>query len=102
MKTSRGARYDAYHNGEIHYNGKPCKNCGNTLKFTSNYSCVLCESKRKKKLESKVYKSWINSERGRMNLAKLKKTNHKLIKKLNRLSDDQLVQLEEYLDNLLT
>ena len=41
-RQGRGARYDAFHNGQIHYNGAPCKKCGNTLRYTTNYSCIVC------------------------------------------------------------
>ena len=54
MRNQRGARYDAYHNGQIHYNGAPCKKCGNTLRYTTNYSCVLCESKRIKRKNKNI------------------------------------------------
>lgn len=38
----KSARLDALHKGEKWYDGKPCKNCGETKKFTSNCCCVEC------------------------------------------------------------
>jgi len=98
-RQQRGARYDAYHNGQIHYNGAPCKNCGNTLRFTTNYSCVLCESKRIKK-KNKEYKTWIGSEKGRMGLATFKKKD--IFDKISMLSDEQINRLEKNIDLMLT
>jgi len=71
---NRGPRYDAYHEGLPHYNGKPCKNCGTTLKFTSNWSCVTCGTMRVKNRDPKIYKTWAKSEKGRITLATFKKT----------------------------
>jgi len=31
------------------YNGRPCKNCSNTVKYTSTQSCVLCTRRHTKK-----------------------------------------------------
>lgn len=31
--------------GAVHYDGAPCKGCGNTLRYTSTYSCVKCLQK---------------------------------------------------------
>jgi hypothetical protein len=33
-------------NGEKKYHGKPCKNCGSTLKYTCGMHCVECLLKR--------------------------------------------------------
>ena len=63
-RQGRGARYDAFHNGQIHYNGAPCKKCGNTLRYTTNYSCIVCESKRIKR-KNKEYKISLNFMKSR-------------------------------------
>ncbi len=99
VRQGRGARYDAYHNGELHYNGSPCKNCKTTLKFTSNYSCVYCQSKAIKR-KNKEYKRWQGSEKGRMGLATFKKKD--IIDKIALLSNDQIEDLEKKIDLMLT
>ena len=71
---NRGARYEAYHNGDVHYNGKKCKNCGTTLKFTINWSCVLCTADRNKTRDPKIYKRWHQSELGRKTIATFRTT----------------------------
>tara|TARA_A100000171_G_scaffold51712_1_gene66919 strand:+ start:676 stop:1002 length:327 start_codon:yes stop_codon:yes gene_type:complete len=96
---NRGARYDAYHRGLIHYNGAPCKKCGNTLRFTTNYSCINCESKRIKR-KNKVYKTWEKSESGRMGIATFRKED--IVKKIEQLSGEQLTELEKKIDMMLT
>jgi len=47
-----------------HYNGRPCKNCQSTLKFTVNQSCVACTTQRTKDRDPEVYKRYIKSEKG--------------------------------------
>ena len=45
-RQGRGARYDAFHNGQIHYNGAPCKKCGNTLRYTTKveqWTSEICQ-----------------------------------------------------------
>lgn len=32
--------------GMKHYHGKPCKNCGETLRFVISADCVSCNRKR--------------------------------------------------------
>ena len=71
---NRGPRYEAYHNGDVHYNGKKCKNCGTTLKFTINWSCVLCTAGRNKTRDPKIFKKWKHSELGRKTLATFRTT----------------------------
>jgi len=71
---NRGPRYEAYHNGDIHYNGKPCKTCGTTLKFTINWSCVLCNKKMTRERSPAVFKKWAQSELGRKSIATFRTT----------------------------
>lgn len=39
-------RYDAALRGSLHYEGRPCRACGATTKYTSTSQCVPC-TKRK-------------------------------------------------------
>ena len=36
-------RRKAAQHGQRHYTGKPCKACGETLRYTSNAGCVACQ-----------------------------------------------------------
>lgn len=36
-------RRKAAQQGSRHYTGKPCKACGETLRYTSNAGCVSCQ-----------------------------------------------------------
>jgi len=36
-------RRKAAKHGERHYTGKPCKACGNKVRYTSNAGCVQCQ-----------------------------------------------------------
>ena len=46
MKSNRQLAIDA---GENKYHGHPCKNCHETLRYTSSFSCVICMAARNKK-----------------------------------------------------
>lgn len=35
-------RIKAAEQGQTHYQGKPCKTCDNTLRYTSTGNCVQC------------------------------------------------------------
>lgn len=41
-----GKRKHAIANGDKHYDGTPCKNCGTIKKFVSSYGCVKCSEDR--------------------------------------------------------
>lgn len=41
-------RQKAAEHGETTYDGKPCKNCGNTLRYTLNASCCHCANEQSK------------------------------------------------------
>lgn len=60
-------REDAARNGNITYQGRPCKNCGQTEKYVLSASCVSCTKKN-----ATTYN---------------KKTNERL-KELRRLADE--------------
>lgn len=50
--SKRGARYEAILEGEVRYDGRPCRNCGTTTKFTLSGACVECN--RRKCAENRV------------------------------------------------
>ena len=57
-------REDAIINGDKHYNGRPCKRCGDTLKFVSGWNCVACTTQRTKDRDPEVFKRYIKSDKG--------------------------------------
>lgn len=57
-------RKEAIEAGQTHYDGKPCKNCGETLKFVTGYSCVRCVGERTKSRSGEVYSKYLNSPKG--------------------------------------
>lgn len=57
-------RKEAIQNGSKHYHGKPCKVCGETLKFVTGYSCVRCVTERTVNRDSEVSKRYIKSDKG--------------------------------------
>ena len=57
-------RREAIEKGENQYHGKPCKSCGDTLKYVSNWGCVACITQRTKDRDPEVYKRYIKSEKG--------------------------------------
>ena len=40
------ARQIAKDNGDMFYEGKPCKKAGHTMRYTKNRVCVLCQTDR--------------------------------------------------------
>lgn len=57
-------RQEALNSNVKVYDGKPCKNCGSTLKFVSSYGCVECTTKRTLARSPEVYKRYIKSPQG--------------------------------------
>ena len=47
-------RIQAARKGERKYQGKPCKKCGETLRYTINSACVACTLKAKEKDASAI------------------------------------------------
>lgn len=41
---------------EKHFNGKPCRKCGNTTRYISNKVCVTCSAKHSRKYREKNLK----------------------------------------------
>jgi len=41
-------RMGAAMRGEIHYEGGPCRKCGQTLRYTANATCVACAKETSK------------------------------------------------------
>lgn len=41
------------------YHGRPCKNCGETLKFRSCRTCVACNRERSRRIQSRRYEDHI-------------------------------------------
>lgn len=44
-KSSSLSRAEARQNGQVYYQGKPCKNCGGTHRYVSSCTCVTCQSR---------------------------------------------------------
>lgn len=42
-------RIEAAKKGEKRYQGKPCKSCGDTVRYTTNSACVSCTLKAREK-----------------------------------------------------
>ena len=47
-------RIEAAKNGQRKYTGKPCKACGETLRYTINAACVACTNKAKGKNDDAI------------------------------------------------
>lgn len=45
-------RQQAIQEGRTTYEGRPCKNCGTTLKNVSDWGCVECNKQRAKRMQS--------------------------------------------------
>lgn len=64
------SRKVALQHGDRHYHGKPCKNCSNILRYSSNGECVECKNARSKKSSpdrSDYFREWRESNRDRAN-----------------------------------
>lgn len=55
-------RQEAIEAGNKTYQGKPCKNCGNTEKYVSSYGCVICCSTRN---DAEYIKEYSKSEKAK-------------------------------------
>lgn len=49
-------RLNAQLEGRLHYHGKECKACGETLKYVNNYRCVFCTHDEVRKQQRKPRK----------------------------------------------
>lgn len=67
------SRKQALQNGEKIYHGKPCKNCGTTAKFTSNWGCVKCAAERNENPD--VRKRYEQSDKGKRVRKKINASN---------------------------
>ena len=81
-------RREAIEKGENQYHGKPCKSCGDTLKYVSNWGCVACIAQRTKDRDPEVYKRYIKSEKGQKWLKEFRRSEtwHNVQNKWNRKS----------------
>ena len=61
-------RQIAIDNNESTYHGKPCKKCGNTLRYTSMTGCVSC-TKENSSIRNKtgIQKEYIQKNREKIN-----------------------------------
>jgi hypothetical protein len=67
-------RQIASENGEKFYDGKPCKKCGNTLRYTSMTGCVSCTKENSvKRFENGNVKEWVQKNRESVNAYNRKK-----------------------------
>jgi len=51
--ASSGARLAAAANGCIHYDGMPCRQCGNVMRYTRSSMCVHCTREKQNKARRK-------------------------------------------------
>ena len=81
-------RREAIEKGENQYHGKPCKSCGDTLKYVTGYNCVACITQRTKDRDPEVYKRYIKSEKGQKWLKEFRRSEtwHNVQNKWNRKS----------------
>ncbi len=69
-------RQVASEKGEKFYDGKPCKKCGNTLRYTSMTGCVNCTKENSiKRFENGNVKEWVQRNRERVNASNRKRYN---------------------------
>jgi uncharacterized Zn finger protein (UPF0148 family) len=69
-------RQIATEKGEKFYQGKPCKKCGNTLRYTSMTGCVNCTKKNSiKRFENGDVKEWVQKNREKVNASNRKRYN---------------------------
>ena len=47
-------RMKAAREGKTHYNGQPCKTCGETYRYTSTAQCVACNKVKTEAQREKV------------------------------------------------
>ena len=85
-------RQYAIENNQSTYNGKPCKKCGGTLRYTSMTGCVAC-TRENSFIRNKtgIQKEYIEKNR--------KKINSYNRKAYNSLSDDQ--KKEKFLKSIV-
>jgi hypothetical protein len=69
-------RQIASEKGEKFYQGKPCKKCGNTLRYTSMTGCVNCTKENSiKRFENGDVKEWVQKNREKVNASNRKRYN---------------------------
>lgn len=69
-------RQIALEKGEKFYQGKPCKKCANTLRYTSMTGCVNCTKENSiKRFENGNAKEWVQKNREKVNASNRKKYN---------------------------
>ncbi len=69
-------RQIASEKGEKFYRGKPCKKCGNTLRYTSMTGCVNCTKENSiKRFENGDVKEWVQKNREKVNASNRKRYN---------------------------
>jgi hypothetical protein len=72
-------RQIATEKGEKYYQGRPCKKCGNKLRYTSMTGCVSCTKENSiKRFENGDVKKWVEKNREKVN-----SSNRKRYKSLN-------------------
>jgi hypothetical protein len=69
-------RQIASEKGEKFYQGKPCKKCGNTLRYTSMTGCVNCTKQNSiERFENGDAKEWVKKNREKVNESNRKRYN---------------------------
>ena len=69
-------RQIASEKGEKFYQGKPCKKCGSTLRYTSMTGCVNCTKENSiKRFENGDVKEWVQKNREKVNASNRKRYN---------------------------
>lgn len=51
--------------GDLTYQGRPCKNCGTTEKYTANWGCKVCMIECTKSRSPKIFKKYQQSDKGK-------------------------------------
>jgi uncharacterized Zn finger protein (UPF0148 family) len=69
-------RQIASEKGEKFYQGKSCKKCGNTLRYTSMTGCVKCTKENSiRRFENGDVKEWVQKNREKVNSSNRKRYN---------------------------
>lgn len=69
-------RQIAVEKGEKFYHGKPCKKCGNILRYTSMTGCVNCTKENSvRRFENGSVKEWTQKNREKVNASNRKRYN---------------------------
>jgi len=87
-------RQVASEKGEKFYDGKPCKKCGNTLRYTSMTGCVICTKENSiKRFENGDVKEWVQRNREKVNASNRRRYNSLTLEEKKERNRKQQVSL---------